>query len=169
MILQKSLSRAAAGLSKAGSAIGGLLFLTLFGCLLVQIFARFVLDRPAAWTEEIAATAFLWVIFWGGAFVTPLSEHVAIDLLEARFGRRTRRISEALGLLVVGACFAWSLPGIIDYVQFMDRERTPVTDLPLSWVYAVFVAFVAMIAGRCIAGVIKPPAHHIPPPELDQP
>lgn len=169
MILQKSLSRAAATLSRAGSAIGGLLFLTLFGCLLVQIFSRFILDRPAAWTEEIAATAFLWVVFWGAAFVTPLSEHVAVDLLEARFSRRTRRFSEALGLLVVGACFAWSLPGVVDYVMFMGRERTPVLDLPLSWVYAVFVAFVAMIVGRCLLGVIKPPAHHVPPPELDRP
>jgi TRAP-type C4-dicarboxylate transport system permease small subunit len=169
LILQKLWWRAADGLPKASSAIGGLLFLTLFGCLLIQIFGRFVLDRPAAWTEEVAATAFLWVIFWGGAFVTPLSEHVAIDLLEARFGRRTRRISEALGLLVVGACFAWSLPGVIDYVMFMGREHTPVADLPLSWVYAVFVAFVAMIVARCLLGVVKPPAHHVPPPELDQP
>ena len=168
MAFHKSLSSLASRTAKVGSGVGSLLFLTLFGCLLAQIFSRFVLDRPLAWTEEMAAVAFLWVIFWGGAFVTPLSDHVAVDLLEARFSRRTRRISEALGLLVVGACFAWSLPGVLDYVQFMSREHTAVTGLPLSWAYSIFVAFVAMVVGRCIYGIVKPPAHHVPPPELEQ-
>jgi TRAP-type C4-dicarboxylate transport system permease small subunit len=142
--------------SKLASGVGGLLFLMLFGCLLVQIFSRFVLERPAAWTEEIATAAFIWVIFWGAACVTPLSEHVAIDLLEARFGPRLRRVSEALGLLIVGACFAWSLPGVFDYVRFMARERTPVTDVPLSWVYVVFVLFVVVIVVRCLLGIVRP-------------
>lgn len=145
--------------------VEGLLFAALFGALITQIVTRFVFDLPAAWTEEIAAVLFLWVVFWGAAFTTPLSAHVAIDLFEARFGPRVQRISEALGLLVVGGCFAWALPGIIDYVGFMDRETTPVTGLRFSWVFAIFVAFAAMVVLRCIRGIFRPRIHLPAPPE----
>lgn len=150
---------------RAASAIEALLFAGLFGALLTQVAARFVFDRPAAWTEEIAAVLFVWTIFWGAAFTTPLSAHVAVDLLEARVGPRARRVTEAIGLAVVGACFAWALPGIVDYVTFMDRETTPVTGLRFSWVFAVIVAFAAMVVLRCAWGVLRPPHHPPTPPQ----
>ena len=143
------------------TGIEAAIFAALFMALLIQIITRFVLDRPAAWTEEIAAILFIWVIFWGAAFTTPLSAHVAVDLFEARLGPRLRRVSEALGLIVIGACFAWALPGIVDYVLFMDRETTPVTELRFSWVFSVFVAFSVMVVLRCALSVFRPP---IPPP-----
>lgn len=150
---------------RIAAGIEGLVFASLFGALIIQVIARFVLDQPSAWTEEAAAILFLWTIFWGAAFTTPLSAHVAIDLLESRFGPRVQRIAEALGLLIVGGCFAWALPGIADYVLFMDRETTPVAGLRFSWVFAVFVAFAAMVVLRCAWGIFRPPHHSPPPPE----
>ena len=150
---------------RLASAVEGLLFAGLFGALITQVVARFDLDRPAAWTEEAAAILFVWVIFWGAAFTTPLSAHVSIDALESRFGPRVQRSTEALGLLIVGGCFAWALPGIVDYVGFMDRENTPVTGIKLSWVYAVFVAFAVMVVLRCAWGLFRPPQQPPAPPE----
>lgn len=145
-------------ISRLTTAIEATIFAGLFGALIYQVVARFVFDRPAAWSEEIAAMLFLWTIFWGAAFTTPLSAHVAIELVDARFGPRTRRVAEAVGLLLVGGCFAWALPGIVDYIGFMDREKTPVTGLPLSWVYAIFAAFAAAVVWRCAAAILRPPS-----------
>ena len=150
---------------RLAAAAEGLLFAALFGALVTQVVARFVFDRPAAWTEETAALLFVWVVFWGAAFTTPLSAHVAIDLVESRFGPRVQRVTEAIGLLVVGGCFAWALPGIVDYVGFMDRETTPVNGIRLSWAYAVFVAFAAMVVLRCARALLRPPPHPPAPPE----
>ena len=160
--MQKIIASATRGLRTLGHAGSALLFLALFSCLIIQIVTRFVLDRPAAWTEEMASILFLWVIFWGGAFSTPLSEHVAIDIFEARFSPRVQRISQALGLLLLSLCFIWALPGIIDYVIFMGREHTPVANLPFSWVYAIFIAFIIMIILRCWHAIIAPSKHISP-------
>ena len=150
---------------RVAAAIEAVIFAGLFIALISQVVARFVLGQPAAWTEEIAVVLFIWTIFWGAAFTTPLSAHVAIDLVEARFGPRIQRITQALGLLVVGLCFAWALPGIIDYVAFMNRETTPVTGLRFSWVFAVFVAFVVMVIFRCAWGILlRPSLPSNPPP-----
>lgn len=141
---------------RMASVIEALIFAGLFGALITQVVSRFVFDRPVAWTEEIAAVLFLWTIFWGAAFTTPLTSHVAIDLLDARFGPRVKRVAEATGLLIVGGCFVWALPGIVDYVGFMNRETTPVTGLRFSWVFSVFVAFVIMVVVRCLHGIVRP-------------
>src|SRR3981189_2311500 len=70
-----------------GAGVFGVLFLALGG----QVVRRFVFGAPAAWTEELAAIAFIWVIFWGTAFAVPLSAHVAVDFVVRRFAPSVRR------------------------------------------------------------------------------
>ena len=130
----------------------------MFLSLVAQVSFRFVFGAPAAWTEELASIAYIWVIFWGTAFSVPLAAHVAVDLVVPRFAPRARRALYALGLAVLAACFLWALPGIADYLRFMMRERTPVLDLPFAVVYAVFLAAAAMVVLRCLAEIVRPRA-----------
>jgi TRAP-type C4-dicarboxylate transport system permease small subunit len=128
----------------------------MFLSLVLQVVLRFVVGKPAAWTEELATIAYLWVIFWGCAFSVPLAAHVAVDLVVPGFAPAVRRVLYALGLAALAACFLWALPGIADYLRFMLRERTPVLDLPLGLVYSVFLAAVVMVALRCFAAIGRP-------------
>ncbi len=147
--------RFAERLSRWADLIGAGVFAVLFLSLVVQVVRRFVFGAPAAWTEELAAIAFVWVIFWGTAFTVPLSAHVAVDFVAPRFAPLVRRALYALGLAALAACFLWALPGTADYLRFMMRERTPVLDWPYGAVYGVFVVIallrgpigLAMIAG----------------------
>jgi len=135
---------------------GAGIFAVLFLALVVQVVRRFVFGAPAAWTEELAAIAFVWVIFWGTAFTVPLSAHVAVDFLVPRFAPSVRRVSYALGLAALGASFLWALPGIADYLRFMMRERTPVLEWPYGLVYSVFLAAAVMVVLRCLAAIVRP-------------
>lgn len=128
----------------------------MFLSLVLQVILRFVFGAPAAWTEELATIAYLWVIFWGTAFSVPLAAHVAVDFIVPRFAPPVRRMLYALGLAALAACFLWALPGIADYLRFMLRERTPVLDLPLGLVYSVFFAAAVMVVLRCIAEIARP-------------
>jgi TRAP-type C4-dicarboxylate transport system permease small subunit len=139
-------------LNLAGAGI----FAVLFLALVVQVVRRFAFGAPAAWTEELAAIAFVWVIFWGTAFTVPLEDHVAVDFVVPRFGRSVRRALYAFGLALLAGCFLWALPGIADYVAFMSREGTPVLGLPFSIVYSVFLAAAVMIVVRCAASIARP-------------
>jgi TRAP-type C4-dicarboxylate transport system permease small subunit len=147
-----------ARLARWADWIGAALFASMFLALVFQVLFRFVFGKPAAWTEELATIAYVWVIFWGCAFCVPLAAHVAVDLVVPGFAPRVRRALYALGLAALAGLFLWALPGIADYLRFMMRERTPVLDLPFGIVYSVFLAAVAMIVLRCIAGIIRPRA-----------
>ena len=136
--------------------IGAALFATMFLSLVLQVVLRFAIGKPAAWTEELATIAYLWVIFWGCAFTVPLAAHVAVDFIVPSFAPGLRRVLYAAGLAALAGCFLWALPGIADYLRFVQRERTPVLDLPFGVVYTVFLAAVVMVVLRCLAGIVRP-------------
>jgi TRAP-type C4-dicarboxylate transport system permease small subunit len=150
-------SRLAARLTKAADLVGAALFAAMFLALVLQVVFRFVFGAPAAWTEELATIAYVWVIFWGCAFSVPLAAHVAVDMVP-HSPPRVRRVLYAVGLAALAGLFLWALPGIADYLRFMLRERTPVLDLPFGVVYAIFIAAILMVALRCLAGIVRPRA-----------
>jgi len=130
----------------------------MFLALVFQVIFRFVFGKPAAWTEELATLAFVWVIFWGCAFSVPLAAHVAVDFVVPRFAPPVRRALYGLGLAALAGLFLWALPGVADYLRFMMRERTPVLELPYGIVYSVFLAAALMVVLRCLAEIVRPRA-----------
>jgi TRAP-type C4-dicarboxylate transport system permease small subunit len=154
--------RFAGRLSRWADLVGAGIFAILFLSLVMQVVRRFVFGTPAAWTEELATIAFVWVIFWGTAFTVPLPTHVAVDFVVPRFAPSAWRVLYALGLAALGGCFLWALPGIADYLRFMLRERTPVLDWPYGVVYSIFLAAALMVVLRCLAAIIRPPERSEP-------
>ena len=63
--------RPAERLARWADRIGAGMFAVLFLSLVAQVVRRFLFGAPAAWTEELATIAFVWVIFWGTAFSVP--------------------------------------------------------------------------------------------------
>jgi TRAP-type C4-dicarboxylate transport system permease small subunit len=144
-------------LEQGANLVGAALFAVLFLALVIQVVRRFFFGTPAAWTEELAGIAYIWVIFWGAAFTLPLDEHAAVDLVVPRFSPKVRRALYTLGLAALALGFLWALPGTADYLSFMVREHTPVLGWPLGWVYSVFFAFAVMVVVRCVWRTIRPP------------
>lgn len=133
---------------KAANAIGGGLFLTLFIVFVIQVTARFGLNKPLAWTDELAVILYVWIILWAAAFVVPEREHVAFDLLWNSAGRRARRAMQIMGNLLVGGLALCGIPATWDYVYFMKREGTPVLGLPFMWVFLPFVFLLVALVVR---------------------
>jgi len=132
---------------KTANAIGGGLFLALFIVFLIQVMARFGLNKPLAWTDELAVILYVWIILWAAAFVVPEREHVAFDLLWNSAGPRTRRAMQLVGHLLIGGLALCAVPATWDYVYFMKREGTPVLGLPFM---AVFLPFVFLLVALVV-------------------
>ena len=120
----------------AANAIGVGLFALLFLVFVVQVVARFAFNKPLAWTDEAAVILYLWAILWGAALVCSDKENVAFDLLYQRAGPPVQRLMALAACALIGVLAAWGLPGSLDYIHFMQRERTPVLGLPFHWVFA---------------------------------
>jgi TRAP-type C4-dicarboxylate transport system permease small subunit len=135
-------------LQRAANLIGGGLFLTLFVVFLVQITARFGLNKPLPWTDEAAVILYLWIILWAAATVVPEREHVVFDLVWNSVGYRARQAMRIAGNLLVGGLCLVALPATWDYVHFMKREGTPVLGIPFMWVFLPFVVLMVSLVAR---------------------
>ena len=73
-------------------------------------------------------------------------------------------------LVLIGGIFPWALPGSVDYLLFLWRERTPVLGLRLDVIYSCFGLFLAAVilraagtivnsSGRSGAGRFRRPVH----------
>jgi TRAP-type C4-dicarboxylate transport system permease small subunit len=145
----------ALSLQRCANAIGGALFLTLFAVFIIQIGARFGFNRPLPWTDEAAVILYIWVILWAAAFVVPQREHVVFDLVWNSVGHRARQVMAITGNLLVGGLALVGLPATWDYVHFMQREGTPVLEMPLMWVYLPLVLLMAALVVRSAWAIWK--------------
>ena len=124
---------------KTANAIGGGLFLTLFIVFVIQVMARFGLNKPLAWTDELAVILYVWIILWAAAFMVPEREHVAFDLLWNSAGPRTRRVMQMVGHLLIG--FGQHLFELFSHLPRVHGELDRLDGHDVSPIQAVF--------GRC--------------------
>ncbi|HHT13539.1 MAG TPA: TRAP transporter small permease [Propionibacterium sp.] len=73
------------------------LFAALVLVVVWQVFARLVLDRPQAWTDEASRMIFVWLGLLAAAYVFGERGHIAVDFVVTKFGRAGER---AVGIFV---------------------------------------------------------------------
>ena len=142
-------------LKTAANLAGGTLFLALFMVFIVQIGARFGLNKPLPWTDEAAVILYVWIILWAAATMVPQREHVVFDLLWNLAGRRTRQAMAVVGNLLIGGLSLVALPASWDYVHFMAREGTPVLNVPFMVVYLPFVLLLVALVLRSLWAIVQ--------------
>lgn len=129
-------------------AVAGLMFAAVFVIFCLKIGMRYAAHNELAWTDEVAVILFIWIIFWSNAFVLSDRDHIRFDLVLHVAPPRARQAMAVARALLVGGIFLAALPGTVDYVLFLWRERTPVLRLRLDWVYICFAMFAATVPLR---------------------
>lgn len=83
------------------------LVLSLLILIVLQVFARYVLQASLPWTEEVARMVLVWAVMLGAAIAMERKEHYAITVLSARFRGATRLwalvITNFLGVVFLAA------------------------------------------------------------------
>jgi len=129
-------------LKLVADTIGVGLFTVAFLGFIVQIFFRYVLNRPILWTEEVTMIAFVWTVFWAAAFVVNIREHVSFDVVYAAMSPQIKRIMAIFSMIVLIGSFLLLIPATWDYLEFLLRKRSPVLRLPMTWIYGCYLLFV---------------------------
>jgi TRAP-type C4-dicarboxylate transport system permease small subunit len=101
----------------------------------LQVFNRFVLKTPLAWSEDLAMLLFQWVVFLGAALGVKRVRHFGIELVVQRFPERMRHWVELLTPVVM------AIVALVMVVQgwtllTFNRNRTfPTMDLTYTWAF----------------------------------
>lgn len=142
------MNRWQAALGRGAETAGVALFGAMFVTFLLQVFFRYVLNRPLGWTDELTLLLFPWSVFWACAFLVPLRAHVSFDLLYTAAPSGGRRLLAGLAAAILAGLFLCALPATLDFVRFMARERTPVLGWRYDLLFACFPLFLMAVAAR---------------------
>lgn len=112
-----------------------ILMVALAVVVFIQVFNRFVLKTPLAWSEDLAMLLYQWVVFVGAALGVKRLRHFGIELLVRQLPERVRHrieLTTPLVMLVVAVVMiiqGWAILGL-------NRTRTYSTmDLSYTWAF----------------------------------
>ena len=101
----------------------------------LQVFNRFVLKAPLAWSEDLAMLLFQWVAFLGAAVGVKRMRHFGIELVVRKLSEKARRRVEILVPFVVGIVAVIMITEGYDLIGFNYNRIYSSMDLSYTWAY----------------------------------
>ena len=113
-----------------------LTFMTVL--VLIQVFSRYILNSPVAFTEELVRYSLIWTGFIGATYAFSTREHMSLTLIRDKF---TGKAHTALlvvidGLILLMAIFVFTIGGFKLAVS-ASREFSALLGIPRSLVYSI--------------------------------
>jgi C4-dicarboxylate transporter, DctQ subunit len=135
-----------------------LMMAVMFVAFILQVLFRYMLNLPLAWTDEVCTIVWMWGILWGAAFVMRNRDDIRFDMLYSALSRGKRRVLTVLASGAIVGILLASLPAAYSFVSFMKVEKLANFQIPLSWVYSIYLMFVVAMALRH-AGIVWDALH----------
>ena len=152
-------------LSRGAEFIVATLLAAMFLTFLLQIFARYVLLTPFGWTLELCLILWVWIVFFGCAFVVRHNEHVTFDIFYNAAPERLRRILALIICASIVIGMGWALLPTWDYIDWMKIRKTTTVKNPLSGqkiplrtifsIYAIFMVALILRYGWRFVTVLR--------------
>jgi len=101
-----------------------------------QVFNRFILKAPMAWTEELAMLLFQWVVFLGAAVGVKRMSHFGIDLLVEKLSEKTRHCIDLIVPFAVGAIAMTLIVEGFKLLKLTQYQLYTTMDISHAWATA---------------------------------
>ncbi|RYH10176.1 TRAP transporter small permease [Tropicimonas sp. IMCC6043] len=151
-------------LRRGAEAVAALFMAAMFLTFVLQITVRysarlawlperFPFFEPSlyGWTLEFCLALWLWLIFWGNAFVVRRDDHVTFDIVYNRASPRMRTWFVIVGGLIIAVALLASVGPTWDKFAILRLKRTAtLSSLFGDWVrmrHIYIVYFLFLIAG----------------------
>lgn len=135
-------------LAHVGEGMAAAMLAAMFATFLLQIFSRYVLVSPVGWTLELCLTLWVWIVFWGNAFVVRRRDHVTFDILYQAVPEGPRRVMALVSAAAIAAGLAVSLAPTWDYIDFLKIKKSATLDIPMRTVFSVYALFLIVVIIR---------------------
>lgn len=126
-----------------------------------QIVTRFIIERPAEWTEVLIRFSLIWMVFLGIPLAFRIGAMVSVDVLYRWSGQRLRRVLDTLVSLA-----ALLLVSVIIVIGWDYARRGSVQSVIGLEDVSMFWAYLAMPVGGvfCVVAIV---GHWLDPQRLE--
>lgn len=106
------------------------------------------------WTLEFCLLMWVWIVFWGNAFIVRQRDHVTFDLVYTHVGARTRKWFAIIAAVSICIGLLASLGPTIEKFHILRLKKTPtLSNVFGDWirmrdVYSIYLLFLVAVALR---------------------
>nr|WP_106780713.1 TRAP transporter small permease [Lysinibacillus timonensis] len=130
----------------------------LFGALVLlvtwQVFTRFVLNDPSAFSEELAKYCFVWLVLFGSAFVFGEYGHMRIEFIQEKFPTKFKLLVQIfieLSVIIFSALVL--LSGGLAITKLAWTQMSAALQIPVGYLYAAMPVSGIFIIFYCIYNI----------------
>ena len=128
--------------------IAAAMLAAMFFTFLLQIFSRYVLLTPFGWTLELCLILWVWIVFFGNAFIVRERDHVSFDIFYLAAPQRMRQVFALISAAAIVIGMAWSLAPTWDWIDWLKLKKSATLKIPLRTVYSIYAVFMIAIIVR---------------------
>jgi len=128
--------------------VSSVTFSILFLVFVLQIFFRYVLNRPLVWPYEVTIFAFIWTVMLGACYAKRHNVHVVFNLVYDRQKPRVQFIFRTISNVLIIAAFCIALYPTYKFIKFMRIDRSMALGIPFDIAYGPYLVFMVIIIGR---------------------
>lgn len=126
--------------------IGSLLTILLTGVVFLQVFYRYVLHSPLAWSEEFAMFIFQWCAYIGAAVAVRHRFHFGLDLVTKNLPSYMQRAAQILSSVLIFFVAYLMIQKGFGLMYLIMAQNYPVLQFPVAYAYlAIVVSGMLMI------------------------
>lgn len=126
-----------------------MLLVTMLCIMVVMVFGNVVLrygfNSGIISSEELSRFLFIWITFLGAIVAMRENAHLGLDSVVRMLPRTGKKVFFAVSNLLMLGCCCLMFYGTLKLHRINATTLSPVTEIPMSWVYGVgYVASLAM-------------------------
>lgn len=153
--------------SHATEFVAAMMMAAMFATFILQITIRYTarlewlpgylpfLDPSRfGWTLEFCLLLWVWIVFWGNAFIVRERDHVTFDIIYTSVNPRLRKWFAIIGGVAVCIGLLASLEPTWSRFYILRLKRTATLDtlfgsgIRMRDVYSIYIVFLVIVAGR---------------------
>lgn len=150
------------GLSRIAEGVAGIMMLAMFATFILQIIVRYVIGaewttvwfglapNPSmwGWTLEFCLVLWVWIVFWGNAFVVRDRDHVTFDILYLAVSPRVRKWFIAIGCTAVIVGLLYSINPTYAKMKILHIKSSATLPTKMFPIYSIYFLFLVVVPLR---------------------
>ena len=130
-------------------------FMLLVITVSVQVFSRYVLDRPLPKFFELSIYTFVWSIYLGAALAKRYGKHIRFDILYEKFSIKTRRVIDIFFDFLTNVVFLIILIPSVRYTIWNYGVKASALRIPWTYLLLCFPIFILLILVHNTNSIIR--------------
>ncbi|MFB0506740.1 MAG: TRAP transporter small permease [Thermodesulfobacteriota bacterium] len=132
-----------------------LIFFLLIVSVSIEVFSRYVLNKPTPKFFELSIYTFVWSIYLGAALAKRYNQHIRFDIFYRKFSRRTQLFIDTFFDALTTLVFLIILIPSIEYTIWNYRIKASALRIPWTYLLLCFPIFVSLILIHNLRDIVR--------------